>query len=181
MNISITVLLASSMASIQEPFPHIALYRSHSVTTCVMTTSSSPGDNETMAYVCNKHGIDTWPNARNICLPLHITIGLLEQKILSLDEFVFKSGKSFRSFFSTSYIRDGVPTIMTFSRKVKLKNKVCARLVNAIGAKICTVLDLYFVRSSQKKVFITHSRIHFFLIKKLDFQLSCSFGCCASL
>ena len=89
-------------------------------------------------------GISWKPNVQNTCLPLHITIGLLELKIISVQDVVNKYGKFFRIFLGSSYMRKGVPTIMSFIKKLKLAEKICIRLINAIEVNNFTLLDRYF-------------------------------------
>ena len=123
----------------------------------------------TMAYICSKLGITLMPNVRNTCLPLHVTIGLLEQKIISIDDVVIKFREFFITFFSSSFRRDGVPTIMSFVRKMKLADKVCIRIVNSIEVGHFTLMDRYFGKLTEKKIYIVHSYLHFFLVKHLNF------------
>merc|ERR1712001_452013 len=98
----------------------------------------------TMAYICSKLGITLMPNVRNTCLPLHVTIGLLEQKIISVDDVVIKFREFFITFFSSSFMRDGRPTIMSFIRKLNLADRVRIRIVNSIGVGNFPLLDRYF-------------------------------------
>merc|ERR1712115_340142 len=94
----------------------------------------------------------------------------LEQKIVSIDDVIHKYGYFFKRIFSSNFMRDGVPTIKSFIRKMKLEDKVCIRLVNAIEVGKFTVLDRYFGNLSQNKIFITHSEFHFFLVKNWTFK-----------
>ena len=109
------------------------------------------------------------PKIRNTCLPLHITIGLLEQKIISIDDVVTKFRGFFITFFSSNFMRDGRPTIMSFVRKLRLADKVCIRIVNSIEVGKFTLLDRYFGKLTEKKIYIAHSYLHFFQVKHLDF------------
>ena len=106
--------------------------------------------------------------ARNTCLPLHITIGLLESRVLCIKEVVSVHGKFFKTFLSTTFVRDGLPTILSFFRNLKLTDKVCLRLINEIELGHFTLLEQHFGRLSAPTIYIVHSGLHFFLAKKVD-------------
>ena len=122
-----------------------------------------------MAYICKKLRLSEVSGICNTCLPLHVTIGLLEENILSINDVVNKYRKFFHCFFSTNFMRDGVPTFLSFIRNLNLADKVCIRVVNAIEVDNFVLLERYYGRLSCKKIFIAHSKIHFFLVKALDF------------
>lgn len=121
-----------------------------------------------MAYICSRLDILSESNARNTCLPLHVTIALLETKVLSIKDVVELHGNFFRTFLSSTFMRDGLPTISSFFRRLKLTRKVCLRLINKIDAGQFMLLDKYFGLLSAPTIFIVHSNVHFFLAKKLD-------------
>ena len=124
-------------------------------------------DKGTMAYICAKLGIWLGSNVANTCLPLHVTISLLEAEVLSVKDIIDTHGKFFHTFLSSTFMRDGIPTISSFFRNLKLTFKVCVRLVNSIDAGQFTLLDEYFGNISAKTIYIVHSRVHFFTAKKL--------------
>ena len=107
-------------------------------------------------------------NVRNTRLPLHVTIGLLEQKIISIDDVVIKFRYFLITFLSSAFMRDAIPTIMSFVKKMELADKVCMRIVNSIDVGNFALLDRYFGKVTEKKIYIAHSYLHFFLVKHLD-------------
>lgn len=121
----------------------------------------------TMAFICKRLGIFFGSNVANTCVPLRTTIALLETKVLSIADVIGRHGKFFKTFLSSSFMRDGLPTISSFFRNLDLVNKVCVRLVNAIGSKDFTLLNQYFGHLSAPTIYIVHSQVHFFLAKKL--------------
>ena len=120
-----------------------------------------------MAYICSKLGILFGSNVANTCLPLHVTIALLEAEVLSVKEIIETHGKFFHTFLSSTFMRDGLPTISSFFRNLKLTFKVCVRLVNSIDVGEFTLLDEFFGNISAPTIYIVHSRVHFFKAKKL--------------
>jgi len=122
----------------------------------------------TMAYVCKYLGILFGCNARNTCLPLHLTIGLLENGILSLDEIIGQHRKFFRSFLSTTHMRDGSPTITSFFGKLNLWKKAYVHVISAIDADKFVLRDKFYGSLTVYTIYIVHVGVRFFLAKKFD-------------
>ena len=96
-----------------------------------------------------------------------MTIALLEAEVLSVKDIIETHGKFFHTFLSSTFMRDAIPTISSFFRNLKLTFKVCVRLVNSIEAGQFTLLDEFFGNISAPTIYIVHSRVHFFMAKKL--------------
>ena len=116
----------------------------------------------TMAYICHRLDIQIRSNVCNTCLPLHVTIGLLEKIVLSIRDIVVTHGNFFRNFLSSSFMRDALPTINSFFRNLKLDNKVCVRIINAIEIDKFMVLKEYFGNTDTPTIHIVHSQVHYF-------------------
>ena len=121
-----------------------------------------------MAYICHRLDIQLYSNVANTCLPLHVTIGLLETNVLSIKDIVVTHGNFFRNFLSSTFMRDALPTINSFFRNLKLSTKVCVRIINAIEVDKFILLTDYFGRTDAPTIHIVHSHVHFFYAKKLN-------------
>ena len=121
-----------------------------------------------MTYICHRLDIQLGTNVRNTCLPLYVTIGLLETNVLSIKDIVATHGNFFRSFLSSAFMRDALPTINSFLRNLKLGGKVCVRIINAIEIDKFMVLKEYFGNTDAPTIHIVHSQVHFFYAKKLN-------------
>ena len=54
-------------------------------------------------------------------------------------------------------------------KKLNLAEKICIRLINAIELNNFTLLDRYFGGLTKEKIYIVHSKVHFFQAKHLNF------------
>ena len=113
-----------------------------------------------MAFICRKLGISS--NSCNTCLPLHIIIGLLFFKVISLREIVTKFSKFVKNMLSSQHMRELGPTINAFLTKFKIKEKVCFRTIVYISDKFIPLKN-YFGSFDKQHIYLIHRHNDFFL------------------
>ena len=125
-----------------------------------------------MAHICNV--LQVRKSARNTCLALHIFIGLLYNKIVSLKNLL--EHKIFvKNLLSSNFQREDTKTIRAIIRKYKLQDQVCIRRIICLGGKFPLNNDP-FGNIEKKTVYLVHRNSHFFLALQLSKFSTCIAG-----
>ena len=118
-----------------------------------------------MSTLCKRLYISR--RARNTCLPLHLTIALVQNDVISLDTLVTHHGDSIKLFMESRDFRDADNFIPRFLRRLALESRVCVVIIRNLPDGSFQILDKTYGTASATKLFIVHSKYHFFIAEPM--------------
>ena len=114
-----------------------------------------------MAILCKKLKVND--SASNTCLPTHIIISLLTNKLVTINELVTKYKTFTKHLLSSSHMREDGPTINAILKKFNLMKRICIRRIFTPSAGSFVLTNHFFGVYGKPQIFLIHRRNHFFL------------------
>ena len=123
-----------------------------------------------LATICFSLGITTKSGVFNCCLFVHLLVGILELKLVSVDELLSDYSQILEKYLSSIITREDSKVVNDVLVSFGLLDKICVRFVAYAFDGFLLSLQQFGNRSCPT-IFIAHKDNHFFLAKSFPLLL----------
>ena len=114
-----------------------------------------------MALLCRKLRIQQ--TASNTCLPKHIIISPIPNKLIDVDSIVKNHSRFTKHLLSSNHLREDAPTVNAMLKRFKLSQKVCIRRIISSSVGGFVLINDFFGTDGKLPISSIRRHNHFFL------------------